>query len=99
MDCVCTSKCGTSSLTSECVTELVEKFGPKNTFVFELLSAHNYLYRASRKADSSYRQDIEEAIRCFKAAVELRADYPELLGYKNGLFKCVKKEVKRYDKQ
>ena len=83
----------------DCVVELVEKFGAKNTFVFELLEAHQYLYRAKHKVDDSHKQDIEEAINCFKIAVDLRADYPELLGYKNGLFKYIKKEVMKYVKE
>lgn len=55
----------------ECIKEMEERFGLRETGAFALLSAYKYLYRAGEKEGNSKRQDIEKARWYFNYANNL----------------------------
>lgn len=78
----------------ECIVEMEEKFGVKETFHFELLNAYKYIYRAGEKAGAE--KDIEKAKNYFQMAVELIKKHPVELRPEMEVFRKLEKEIAPY---
>lgn len=80
----------------ECWDEFIDKFGPKNTFVWCLMTAQKYLYRKGLKDDNPEEQDLNKAVAYFNKASLIRYEYNEVKGYANGLYNVTFKELRKY---
>ena len=54
----------------ECIQEMIEKYGRRDTAIFCLLNAYKYIYRAGAKDGNSEEQDIAKARWYFNFATE-----------------------------
>lgn len=82
----------------ECWDEFIDKFGPKYTFVWCLMTAQKYLYRKGLKDDNPEEQDLNKAQAYFAKAVKIRYDHECVRGYANGLYNLTYKELRRLGK-
>ena len=82
----------------ECWDEFVDKFGPRFTFVWCLMTAQKYLYRKGLKDNNPEEQDLNKAWSFYRKATAIRYEYPDDLNhYAKGLYNETKKELKKYD--
>ena len=78
----------------ECWDEFIDKFGPKHTFVWCLMTAQKYLYRKGLKDDNPEEQDVHKAIAYFDKATLISEDYEEVKGYANSLYNKTYRDLK-----
>lgn len=79
----------------ECWDEFIDQFGPKNTFVWCLMTAQKYIYRAGLKVNEPEADDLAKAVNYFKKAVEIRNNYQECVSYNTGLFRKTMQALKK----
>ena len=82
----------------ECWDEFIDKFGPKHTFIWCLMTAQKYLYRQGLKDDNPAEQDLNKAQAYFAKAMNIRYDYPEVQGYGNSLYNHTYKALRKFGK-
>lgn len=79
----------------ECWDEFIDRFGAKNTFVWCLMTAEKYLYRAGSKENNSEEQDIRKAFQYYNKAESIRDQFDEVKGYNNGLRHKVHRDLEK----
>jgi len=55
----------------ECIDAMVAAYGKANTANFCQINAFKYVWRAGKKADNSFTQDLKKAVWYLNKAIEL----------------------------
>lgn len=59
----------------ECWDEMIEKFSPEATIIFDCMSAYKYYYRAGEKENNPEEQDLAKIKNYFNHSCQILADY------------------------
>lgn len=80
----------------ECIIEMQERFGTYQTFIFCLMNAYKYLYRAGLKDNVPEEQDIQKA-RWYHDYAMTIGDGLMFSNSEMKLLHYIRRELKKYD--